>query len=425
MAVARILPAEHRELRAASGPRRWLMIGLLFAAVLANYIDRGNLSIVAVPVMREFAISPAAMGTLLSAFFWSYALLQVPAGWIVDRFGLKWAYGGAFLLWSVASAGVGIASSFQQILVARLLLGVGEAAAQPASLAYIRRNFLDDQQGLPTAVYLSGMMIGPAVGAFLGAFLLERLGWRLLFILTGLGALVWLIPWFMLAPSREISSDDPPASNVKSLVSWKGILARPTVWGIIVGAFFYSYYWYFCLTWLPSYLVMARGFSFLKMGAYTAIPLLVTAVVSMTCGRAADRVIARYGRAVTIRKRFVAAGFLLGSAILVVPACSSSSAVLGVLTVSLFGVGVAGGNYWALTQAASPATLIGRVIGVQNTVANVAGICAPVVTGIIIGRTKNFDLAMIFAGASMLIAAACFLLLVREKDAAAFRSMAA
>src|SRR5581483_6303908 len=98
MAVARILPAEHRELRAASGPRRWLMIGLLFAAVLANYIDRGNLSIVAVPVMREFAISPAAMGTLLSAFFWSYALLQVPAGWIVDRFGLKWAYGGAFLL---------------------------------------------------------------------------------------------------------------------------------------------------------------------------------------------------------------------------------------------------------------------------------------------------------------------------------------
>ncbi len=78
-----------------------------------------------------------------------------------------------------------------------------------------------------------------------------------------------------------------------------------------------------------------------------------------------------------------------------------------------------------MTQAASPATLIGRVIGVQNTVANVAGICAPVVTGIIIGRTKNFDLAMIFAGASMLIAAACFLLLVREKDAAAFRSMAA
>src|ERR1051326_2844144 len=100
--------------RAPAG--RWVIIGLLFFAILVNYIDRGNLSIVAVPIMREFGASAARMGTLLSAFFWTYALLQVPTGYLVDRFGLKWTYAGAFLLWSLASAAVGFAGTFSQIL---------------------------------------------------------------------------------------------------------------------------------------------------------------------------------------------------------------------------------------------------------------------------------------------------------------------
>jgi MFS transporter, ACS family, D-galactonate transporter len=402
---------------------RWVMIALLFVAILINYIDRGNLSIVAVPIMQQFGITPAGMGALLSAFFWTYALLQVPAGWVVDRFGLRWSYAGAFALWSVASAGVGFAHSFQQVFMLRLLLGIGEAAAQPASLAYIRRNFPEQQQGFATAVYLSGMMIGPALGAFLGAVLLQELGWRLLFIVTGLGALVWLVPWLLLAPSdrqrpRQVAT---PADTRNG--AWRLVLSRPTLWGIAVGAFFYSYYWYFCLTWLPSYLVMARGFSFLKMGAYTALPLLLTAIMSMVFGRIADRVIARTGHSVTVRKRFIAAGFLLGSVIAVVPALSSSEAVLGTLLVSLMGVGVASANYWALTQAASPASMIGRVIGAQNTLANVAGICAPIITGILVGRANNFNVAMFVAGGAMIIAAGSFLFLVRERDTDAFRAM--
>src|SRR5262245_62613768 len=88
-----------------AGVRRWWIVALLFAAMLVNYVDRGNLSIVAVPLMRDFGIGPTAMGTLLSAFFWTYALLQVPAGYLVDRFGLKWTYAAAFLFWSAASAG--------------------------------------------------------------------------------------------------------------------------------------------------------------------------------------------------------------------------------------------------------------------------------------------------------------------------------
>src|SRR5947208_518482 len=151
-----------RDVSSAAPPAlagRWVIIGLLFFAVLVNYIDRGNLSIVAVPIMREFGGSASRMGTLLSAFFWTYALLQVPTGYLVDRFGLKWTYAVAFLFWSLASAAVGFAQTFSQILLLRLLLGIGEAAVQPASLAFIRRNFPADQQCVPTAVYLSGLSI--------------------------------------------------------------------------------------------------------------------------------------------------------------------------------------------------------------------------------------------------------------------------
>jgi len=135
---------------------RWAVVSLLFLGVLVSYIDRGNLSIAAVPIMKDLKLSPAVMGTLMSAFFWSYSLLQIPAGYLIDRFGYKWTYGAAFILWSLASTGIGLAHSFYQILFLRLLLGVGEAVAGPASLSFIKRHFQPEEQGLPTSIYVSG-----------------------------------------------------------------------------------------------------------------------------------------------------------------------------------------------------------------------------------------------------------------------------
>ena len=168
--------------------------------------------------------------------------------------------------------------------------------------------------------------------------------------------------------------------------------------------------------------MMARGFSFLKMGAYTAAPLMLMALVSMASARVGDRLIRRFGRPILIRKMFVVCGFLLGTSILLLISLKSTVAVLAALTLSLIGIGFAAANYWALTQAASPAAMIGRVVGCQNTVANVAGICAPMLTGFLIQRTNNFDVSIAFAGCSLFIAAGAFLFLVREKDVDALRA---
>ena len=177
------------------------MVVLLWLAVLINYIDRGGLSVIAVPVMAEFHLSPTVMGTLLSSFFWSYSLLQIPAGYLIDRYGLKWTYAGAFIMWSAGSAFSGLAKSITSLLACRVVLGAGEAAAQPASLSYIRSRFADSERGLPTAFYLTGMDLGPAAGTFFGSVLLSWLGWRGMLLALGLGCCVWLIPWLLIAPS--------------------------------------------------------------------------------------------------------------------------------------------------------------------------------------------------------------------------------
>jgi MFS family permease len=385
----------------------------LFVAVLVNYIDRNNLSVAAVPVMDEFGFSPSEAGALMAAFFWTYTLMQIPSGWAADRFGLRWTYGIAFLVWSLSSAAIGLARSFGQIFGLRLILGLGQAAAQPVSLTYIRTNFADREQGLPTGLYISGMMIGPAAGGFLGGVLLERLGWRDMFVLTGLVPCVWLLPWFWLAPRgrTKTRAADPPSA---SKVPLRKLFANPVVWGITITAFFYSYFWYFCLSWLPSYLVMERGLSFLEMGVYTALPFIAMSIVSPSAGRLADHWIGRTGRPVFVRKVFVITGFLLGSSTLALIWVESSQVALALLIFALAGIGLTSANYWALTQAISPQSFIGRAVGYQNTISNLAGICAPMLTGYLLEESGSFNSAILFAAASLWLAAASYALLVRE-----------
>jgi cyanate permease len=258
------------------------------------------------------------------------------------------------------------------------------------------------------------MSFGPALGAIVGASLLTTVGWRALFIITGFGACIWIVPWVLAAPP---DADGGPKSAARaSGANWSLILHSPTLWGVTLGSFFYSYFWYYCLTWLPSYLVMQRGYSFLKMGGYTAAPLFGMALVSMISGRLADRFIVRFGKPILVRKIFVVTGFLLGSSILLLLIVKTATPTLSILMLSLLGIGVASANFWALTQAASPAPLIGRIIGAQNTIANLAGVCAPILTGVLIDRTKNFDISIRFAGVALLVAAAMFLFLVRQRD---------
>ena len=401
------------------------MVALLFSGVLINYIDRGNLSVAAVPIMGDLRLSPAAIGVALSAFFWTYLLFQIPAGYVVDRGGPKWSYGIAFLVWTLASAGMSLVHSLSQLISLRLVLGMSEAVAAPASLAYLKRNFAEKAQGLPTAFFLSGMMLGPALGVSLGGLLVERVGWRALFLVTGVAGLPWLWPWLRLAPRRlgHAANLTSAESGVQPHHPWRRLLFNPVALGLGMSALFYGYFWYFCLSWLPSYLIMSRGLSYPKMGTLMAVPLVTMATSCMAFGRLADWLASRR-EPLRIRKLFVFAGFILCSSILFINVARSPAQLRAVLFFSLTAVGLAGANYWAITEIVSPATLIGRIVGYQNAIAQLGGLCAPIVTGLLVGHSRDFQLSIGLTGLCPPLAAAVILALVRQRGVEEFHASA-
>jgi len=385
-----------------SGRRRWVVLALIFAGIVVSYIDRGNLSLAVVPIMREFGYSPRIMGTLLSCFFWTYAIFQVPSGMLVDRYGIRRAYAATFLLWSLASASMGISRGLAGFLTARLVLGMAESVGPLASISFIRRNFASRQQGLPTAIYLAGQQVGPAVGALLGTWLLATWGWRWMFIATGLGALLWLVPWLIFAPAD--SRPEPVPASVALPPGWQRAFARPPLWAMMLFVFMAAYFMYFVLTWVPAYLMLVHKFNTLEMGHVLSTPLFSMAVAMTAFGALADRLVRRTGKACAVRLWFMCGGMLGAGALLFLFVIPNRGWVLPVLILALCSWGVGTSNYWALAQYLSPAPLIGRSIGFLNTVAQVAGAAAPLITGWLLGPARDFTVALAVAGSLPLIA---------------------
>ena len=391
--------------------RRWVLVGLIFTGILISYVDRGNLSIAAASMMHDFSFSPAAMGMLLSGFFWTYALFQMPAGVIVDRFGIRRVYAGAFLVWSLASAAIALSRGASDILAMRLVLGMAEAAGPIASLSFIRQNFSGKEQGLPTSIYIAGQNVGPALGALVGTLLLDRMGWRFMFAATGLGALLWLPFWMWLAPARRpVPVVRPEATAPRPAFPWRALLASRVFWAMAACIFVASYYWYFVLTWVPAYLTMSRGFSTLEMGRVLSTPLFVMAAWNIAAGSCADRLAKRLGSVFRARVLFAVGGYLGAAAVLLLLVLPNRAAVLPILVVSMCCVGVGNSNYWAISQHAPPAHMVGRTIGFLNTISQLAGVAAPLVTGWVLGPAKNFSVAIAVAGVCPLLAAGFLLL---------------
>lgn len=396
---------------------RWPVVGLLTIGVVIAYVDRINLS-TALPVMRQsLGLSPESAGMALSAFFWTYAALQIPSGWLVDRFGVKWPYAIAFLLWSVVSAGTALVTTFAGLLVVRLVLGIGESLVTPAAVRYIGSNFEEKQRGFATGIYFSGTKYGPAIGAPIAAYLVRDYGWQLMFLLTGLGCLLWLIPWVLLVQNENGDSTPAPAAAPAREISWGAMFASPVMWGTFLATFCYMYFVYFCMTWMPTYFKDRHGLSLTNSGWFTFMSFGGMATIAIVGGWAADRLIARGFNAVSVRKAFIITGFLLAFTEIIGAFTESAPVTLFFAVFSLSGLGLATANYWALTQTLVPGKTLGRVAGIQNTAASIAGIAAPWLTGWMVQQTGRFNAPLMAVGFWLALGVGCYVFLVREKYA--------
>ena len=358
------------------------------------YFDRVTLSVALADkdgFLNFFNLNNSDRGLLNSAFFWSYALLQIPAGWIVDRFGVKWTYAAGFLLWSVTSAATAWATGFQVLFLLRILLGIGESVVTPAAMRWIRFNFEERHRGTAVGILMAAAKVGPALGSYLAVKLLGNFGWQTMFLTIGLGSMIWLIPWLLFMKDNDLALEkEAKQSDGGKDISFATVMASPVIWGTIVGTFCYQYFVYFALTWMPAYFKEAFKMSLNDSGVFTAASFLAMAVVATLAGFSADALIGRGYDAVTVRKGFTIAGFLSAGAGLIAALNTPPDIAMWMVIASLGGLGLTTANYWALTQTLIPGAAVGRIVGVQNCAASVPGIVAPILTGWLIQETGGY-----------------------------------
>jgi MFS transporter, ACS family, D-galactonate transporter len=374
---------------AISSMRRWLLVVLLFVAALINYLDRATISVALPRISGEMLLGPTAKGVLLSAFFWSYALMQVPIGWLADRVSLRWLYAGSFALWSLACGFTGLAGSLGVLILLRIVLGIGESIYLPGSVKFISHVFPPEERGLPTAIFDCGVRAGLAIGAPLVAWLVSRHGWRNMFMLVGFTALVWVVPWILTFPSRLNQSGQERPQDASVPATRKPLTFNRNLLGASLGFFCFGYYNYLLVTWLPDYLVEVRHLTLLKAGFLAAIPYIVWAISELTGGWVSDRLVRHGWNETRVRKGMITMGFATG--LMLIPA-----ALVGNLTASIILlaggslVGLSSANILVVFQASAPHEEVGMWMGFGNFIGNIGGVLSPLITGILISRTGSY-----------------------------------
>lgn len=404
---------------ASSSRRKWLILALLSCGVLIAFIDRTSISsALAVPSFaRHFALSDVDRGWVNSAFFWSYAVFQIPMGRLVDRYGVKTPYTACFVLWCVASAAIGLSTTLAGLIVLRLIVGAAEAVVVPASYSWIRNNFSEGRSGTAVGFYMLGNKLGPAIGAPVAAWLMVTIDWRAMFIATGLLGALWLLPWVFLVKNDLPRGEAITAAKDKaSAISLGTIMASPLIWGTLILCFCYNYFTFYCMTWMPAYLVERRGLSLEKMGLYSFASFAGIALVALAAGWVADRLIARGRDPVLVRKAFVIAGFVLASSVVLGAYSHSLDMALFWNVASLSSLGLATANNLALCRLTLiPAPAVGTVTGVQQVATALAGIVAPILSGWLLQVSGGYKLPMQVIFVVLLIGAASCLLMLRPE----------
>ncbi len=370
------------------------MVLLLAAVLFINYVDRGALPTAAHLIQDDLHLDAGQLGLLFSAFFWTYTFVQIPVGWLAERYGAHRVLPVGLTLWALATIFIGAAHTFPMLLGLRLLLGIGESAGFPCVSKLLAAVVPVKSLGTANGTVAFAYLFGPAVGTFFGGLLMAEYGWRAAFIVFGGLSLVWLVPWLRVSlPPRAVRRSDADKPDLWTIVK------QPSLWGTVLGLFSSNYVFYFMLTWLPFYLVQERGFSTAEMAQLAGIAYVVNALSAIVSGWVTDRMVAR-GSSTNLVYKTVMVVTHLGSVVCMLCMALGSRPVA---LAAIFGFqvlcGVQAPGVYAIPQILAGPRAAGRWVGIQNSLANFAGIIAPAATGFIIASTHRFTAAFLLAAA--------------------------
>ncbi|MFF3494585.1 MFS transporter [Streptomyces sp. NPDC002795] len=423
---------------------RWTIVGFSALGLTIAYLDRAAIS-VAMPFMsKEFHINSAVQGVLLSAFFWTYALFQLPSGWLLDRFGPRVIYPIAVGWWSIWTALTAFSQGVGSVIVFRLGLGIGEAPVQPANVKVVSRWFPRRERAFASSLFDMGQQIGTALSVPIVTALIAFSGWRMAFVVIGVAGLLWIVGWRMVyrepekhprvsaAELAHIQSDQGEMVAAQNAddnheASWRVLLRNNQVWALMTGYVFRSLAGAFFLTWYPSYLLDDRGFTEAEFGMVGAIPPLIAIGSTVLGGIVSDRMLAAGMSTNLARKVPIVSGLALSACIGFSPFIESNLVVMTVLTVSNAAHSFAGAAILSLPAevATSPAT-VGSVAGFQNFGSQLGNLTSPIVIGLFLTFGDGSYLGPLLGSAACcLISAAIYLFWVRIKPVTPVSALAA
>jgi ACS family D-galactonate transporter-like MFS transporter len=418
---------------------RMRIVLLLLVAIVINYTDRVNLSYAAPMFMKQFHMGHAGMGIVLSAFLWTYFLVQIPMGLALDRLGVRWLYGAAAVVWGGATMLTATATGLGSLVGWRVLLGVGEGPAFPATTKVMGIWVADQERGLAASIAgVAGIPIGVFISSPFIGWLLAAYGWHSIFIVTGSVALLWAIVWVIYYRNPE---DHPGANEVErrflveniakisrtdtvERASWKQLLSNRNVLGLSLGHAAMLFNLYFLLSWLPTYLIEQRHLSTLHTGIYGSIPWLFGLLGVIVGGRGSDILIKRGWPIIKARKVFLVLGMLLAMSCLLSTFVASLTAAIAYLSLAVFGIFLTNSVVWAANAEVSPLRQGGVVAAIENCFGNVGGLLAPVIVGFLLQATGSWAVPMAAAAVVALVGAGIYLFMLSD-DALFVKSEAA
>ncbi len=411
---------------------RFRILALIFVCVVINYMDRTNIAVAATAIAGDLHLTPVQLGILFSAFGWTYAALQIPGGILVDRFAPRVLYTFSLISWSLMTLLQGTAKGFAGLFGLRLAIGVFEAPSYPINNRVVTSWFPDNERATAIAVYTCGQFLGLAIVTPVLVTIQHYLGWRGLFVITGLTGIIWGIIWYRFyrnptehAAANEaelkhiesggglINRQSVDTNNEKPKFEWrnlKKVLTHRKLWGIYIGQFALNSTLWFFLTWFPTYLVKYRGLNFLKSGFLASVPFLAAFAGLLTSGFLSDYLLKK-GVSVNIaRKAPVIFGLLLAASIIGANYADNPAWIIFFMALAFFGNGFATIT-WVFVSTLAPKNLIGLTGGVFNFIGNLASVVIPIVIGYLV-RGGNFKPALFFIGTITIIGACSYIFIV-------------
>lgn len=429
---------------------RYYIILMLFFISSVNYGDRATLSIVKTDLSKDFGLDSVLMGYLFSAWLWSYCIAQIPAGWLLDRFGSKRVYGVALFLWSFFVFLMGFTgflqgkAAFAVLFGLLFLTGFALAPCFPGNGRFVAAWFPTKERGTASAIFNSSQYFSLVLFVPLMGWLVKHYDWRYVFWSMGIFGIVLTPLWFKLiyGPKEHpsvtkteletiekggalVNMDMGGKAGARFSLKWSHIaqlLSSRMLIGVYLGQYCITTITYFFITWFPNYLEH-RGMSITKAAGFTAASAICGCTGGILGGRFSDWLLNR-GRSLTFaRKLPIVFGMLLSCVMILCNYVHANWLVIAIMCLAFFGKGI-GALGWTVVSDTSPKEIIGLSGGLFNTFGNTAGITTSIIIGYLIAWTGSFAAALVYVGANALGAIFCYLVIVGEIKRLELRGMA-